>query len=590
MSFLGEIKRRKVFQVAAVYLVVSWLIMQVVDVVNEPLNLPDWFDTAVIVALAIGLPIALILAWAFDVTPDGVVKDQGIAQGSGRRIEYVLIGLLAVAVAWIFYRVEFDTSEPVADSSVPAEPAAENVSAETRQDVLPNSVAVLPFNDFSPDQSHRYFADGMQEELLGRLAKLKGLEVSSRTSVEHYRSTNLSLPAIAERIGVDSVIEGSVRIAGDRVRITVQLIDAETDRHLWAENFDRELSVQNIFLIQEEVAGKIAEALKLKYRSDPARGWSQLPTASLDAYNAYLLGRYHTFRQTPDDLELAVSYLEQATGLDPAFAEAHASLGWAYSFLGTSYGGRPPREVYPQAKQAGMRAMSLDSELADARTLYADILTWFDWDFEAAEREYLKTVELNPNNVLGYALFLTTQLRHDEAIALIERRLAASPNDPYVHINAAWRFLSARQYTRAIEEANLAQGHVDANSVIGFAYLATGETQRAVAVFEQDLHERDRKPQQLSNLAVAYRINNRAAEAEELLAELQLARTTKFLSPALVAAVYFAADDPDNGFAMLQEAIDVRAREVIFLQVDHLLDGYRDDPRYQELTRTIGFR
>jgi len=276
-----------------------------------------------------------------------------------------------------------------------------------------NSIAVLPFADLSADQSYGYFADGMQEELLIRLTDIDGLNVSSRTSVEAYRSTNLGLPEIAEQLGVSAIIEGSIRIDADRVRITIQLINAETDQHLWAENFDRTLSVENIFSIQEEVANQIAQALELEYTQTHGPEPVQLPTDNLDAYSAYLLGRYHTFRQTPDDLALAITYLEQATTLDPEFAEAFAALGWTYSFLGTSYGNLPPRDVYPKAKEAALKALALDSDLADARTLYADILTWYDWDFEAAEREYRKTLELDPLNVLAthYSLAARKDMR-----------------------------------------------------------------------------------------------------------------------------------------------------------------------------------
>ena len=256
-----------------------------------------------------------------------------------------------------------------------------------------NSIAVLPFVDLSADQSYRYFADGMQEELLTRLADITGLNVSSRTTVEAFRSSSIGVPEIAGQIGVGAIIEGSVRIDEDRVRITVQLIEAQTDQHLWAETFDRTLSVQSIFSIQEEVARQIAQAMELEYSKSFEPEPVQLPTDNIDAYSAYLLGRYHTFRQTPADLAIAISFLEQATTLDPDFAEAFAALGWAYSFLGTSYGNVPPREVYPQAKEAALRALALDSELSDARTLYADILTWYDWDFEAAESDMARAAE-----------------------------------------------------------------------------------------------------------------------------------------------------------------------------------------------------
>ena len=452
-----------------------------------------------------------------------------------------------------------------------------------------NSIAVLPFADLSAGQNYGYFADGMQEELLTRLTDINGLNVSSRTSVEAYRSTNLGLPDIAEQLGVSAIIEGSVRIDADRVRITVQLIDAETDQHLWADNFDRMLSVENIFSIQEEVAQRIAQAMELEYARTLGPEPVQLPTDNLDAYSAYLLGRYHTFRQTRDDLELAVTYLEQATTLDPEFAEAFASLGWTYSFLGTSYGNLPPRDVYPKAKEAALKALSLNSELADARSLYADILTWYDWDFEAAEREYRKTLELDPLNVLGYALFLTSQERHAEAIELIERRLQANPDDPYVWVNAAWRYLSARDYERAIAAAERAENHPDARAVLGFASLSIGDTKRAIQLFESDVEDQGRRPSQLSNLAVAYYQTGRDSEGLHLLAELETIAETEFFSPALLSAVYFAAADADRGFASLRRAVEARVRGVIFLRVYYMLDEWRDDPRYLELLRSVGY-
>jgi len=451
-----------------------------------------------------------------------------------------------------------------------------------------NSIAVLPFADLSAEQGYRYFADGMQEELLTRLTDIKGLRVSSRTSVEPFRSTSLSLPEIAGEIGVSAVIEGSVRVDEDRIRITIQLIEAQTDRHLWADNFERTLSVQSIFAIQEEVAGQIVQALELEYSKSAEPEPVQLPTGSLDAYSAYLQGRYHTFRQTPDDLELAVRYLEQATTLDPDFAEAYAALGWAYSFMGTSYGNMLPRDAYPKAKEAALKALALDSELSDARSLYADILTWYDWDFKAAEREYRKTLELDPLNVLGYVLFLSSQERHAEAIELIERRVRASPDDPYVHINAAWRFLSAGQHERAIEEADLAGKHADARAVLGFAWLALGDNAHAIRIFEADLEDQGRFAPQLSHLAVAYYQSGYDMKARPLLAELEAIAETVFFSPTLLADVYFAAGDVDKGFASLQQAVDAKVRDVIFLRIDHMLDGWRDDPRYLDLIRSVG--
>ncbi len=392
--------------------------------------------------------------------------------------------------------------------------ATSNIQSRSPQ-TLAKSVAVLPFADMSAGQTFRHFADGMQEELLTRLTMMENLDVLSRTSVEKFRDTKLDLPEIARQLGADAVIEGSVRIAADRVRITVQLIDAVTDRHIWAENFDRELSVANIIRIQEEVADQIAAALRLEYKSERATTPGRLPTDNLQAYEAYLLGRYHTFQQTPRDLEQAVIHLERAVALDAQFAEAYTSLGWAYSFLGTTYGRRAPRGAYPKAREAALRALALDGEFANARSLYADILTWYDWDFVAAEREYIRAMELDPLNVLGYALFLSTQMRHDEAMELVEKRASASPNNPYVFVNAGWRYLNAGQTDRAIAAAIQGQNHPDANAVLGFSLIAAGDIDRAITAFEADLDTFGSNPSQLSNLAYAYFKAGRSAEGRE---------------------------------------------------------------------------
>ena len=491
--------------------------------------------------------------------------------GSTRRLTW-LAAALAVAglLMWGIWSMV---------SHKPGAPAAADI----------NSIAVLPFVDMSPAGDHGYFADGMQEELLNRLVQLDRLKVASRTSVEAYRSTDKSLPEIAQELGVGAVIESSVRIADDRVRITVQLIDGATDRHLWSDVYDRELSVENVFSIQEEVAEQIGKALALEYPGDGAPAPVLLPTTSIEAYNAYLLGRAHTFAQTPEDLDRAIALLREAVDIDPEFAEAWATLGWAYSFGGTLYGRQPPRDVYPEAKQAVMRALAIDNELSDARSLYADILSWYDWDFEAAEREYVKTQALDPGNVLGYVLFLSTQLRHEEAIALIEETIERYPDSAYVHINAAWTFLRARDYERAIIEAELAPLHTDARAVLGFAYLRMGDTGRAIEEFETDLRLNGRRPRQLASLASAYFESGRQQEARQLFQELTAIADTGYVSPEIVAEVHFAAGEIDAAFDVLEQVIEVRSRGAIFLQTDPRLDEFRDDPRYLALIDAVGF-
>jgi TolB-like protein/DNA-binding winged helix-turn-helix (wHTH) protein/Tfp pilus assembly protein PilF len=465
-------------------------------------------------------------------------------------------------------------------------PATDSDSADNIR--LANSLAVLPFIDMSANQDHQFFADGMHEQLLSRLAQIDELAVISRTSVEPFRESDLGLPEIATQLGADAVIEGSVRVDDDRLRVTVQLIDGASDEHIWAANFDRQLSMQGIFAVQEEVANQIAEALRLNYVEEADDG-AVLPTQDLEAYNLYLLGRYHTFRQTGADLENAVDYLEEAVAIDPEFAEAYATLGWAYSFLG-SYGSRLPDEVYAKAREAALRAMALDANLADARTLYADILTWYDWDFAAAEREYQKTLEIDPLNNLGYALFLSTQERHEEAIDEVERRLEAEPNDSYVRINAGWRYFHAREFDKAIAAASAAPDHLDSKPLLGRSHLAQGDTRQAIEVFEAAIESDRRTARNVSNLAAAYYRDGRRADADLLLRELEDYATGNYVSPETLALVYFAAGDADRGFELLNEAFEARSRGMIFLKVNEMLRDYRDDPRYLELLEQVGLQ
>lgn len=450
-----------------------------------------------------------------------------------------------------------------------------------------HSLAVLPFNDLSEDQSFGYFADGMQEELLARLAGLEGVSVLSRTSVERFRNTSDSIPDIAGSLGADGIIEGSVRVSDDRLRITVQLIDGAADQHLWAESYEEALTVENVFAIQEKVANSIAEALRAEYqrRQSDALG---LPTTDIEAYNLYLLGRYQTFRQSPENLKLAVQYLEQATERDPDFAEAYAALGWAYAFQGTDYGRSVPRSVFPLAQKAALRALELDDRLADAHSLYADILTWYDWRFQLAEIEYQRAMALDPLNVLGYALFLSSQSRHEEAIELVERRLAAAPEDDYVNINAGWTYVRAARYKDAIAAAAKVQDHPDTLRLLGFGHLGNAENTAALAAFEEDIRQQGRGQVQLFNLAYAYFKVGRSSDAEEFLDELEGQAETRFVSSLMLAAIYFAKEDEDRGYELLESAVEDRERGVIFLNTSSAFAGQHNDPRFIAILQRIG--
>ena len=396
-------------QVAAVYLVVAWLTMQVVDVINAPLNLPDWFDTVVIVLLAIGLPIALIISWAFNVTPDGVVRETETAQSPGRTIEFVLFGLVALALAWLFYRTEFSNAPQT-------EP---QVTEATDNDVLPNSIAVLPFANLSPDPDNAFFAAGIHDTILNELAKISDMHVISRSAMLRYADGLTSIPQVAEELRVGTVMEGSVQYAGGRVLVTAQLIDPATNAHLWSENYDREFA--DIFAIQADIATQIAAAMKTQLTADERLSISEHLTSSPEAYALYLNAmELMEWDFSPGDSTPEIhGLLDDAIELDPSFARVYAAKANIYGYN---------RLELPLAQEFAEKALSIDPSLGIAYSALARVHN--SGMRETAAREMFETaLRLSPNDIDildDFARFLSVR-DPDYALELVNRLLTLDP-------------------------------------------------------------------------------------------------------------------------------------------------------------------
>ncbi|MDX1403932.1 MAG: hypothetical protein R3192_05320 [Woeseiaceae bacterium] len=413
MSVLGELKRRKMFQVAAVYLVVAWLIMQVIDVIHEPLRLPEWFPTVVIVLLFVGFPLTMIVSWAFNLTPGGMVRDSGQTESSissGRTIEFVLIGLVGIAVVWLIYRTEFDTQPP-------PEPVAVEVS---RAEVMPNSIAVLPFANLSPDPDNAFFAAGIHDTILNELAKIRDMNVVSRTAVLRYTDGMTPLPQIAGELRVGTIMEGSVQYANGRVLVTAQLIDPETNLHLWSNNYDRDFS--DIFAIQADIATKIAEAMQASLTPVERASIEHQMTESPEAYALYLRAMeamnwdFSPGDATTDVLDL----LNGAIDLDPGFARAHAAKAMTYSFN---------RPTQMQATASAETALSLDPNLGLAYSALAIVHARAMRDSDALE-DFETALRLSPNDIDildDFSRFLMTRQHEERALALAERVVELDP-------------------------------------------------------------------------------------------------------------------------------------------------------------------
>jgi len=365
MGFFAELKRRNVIRVAGVYIVVGWLLVQVATALEESLGLPEWFDGTIVALLLIGLPVAVIFAWAFELTPEGVIRteavpeDKSITPETGRKLDFAL-SIAIVALIIVIVWQSSTTPEPAPAGQVVAEQAP---AADAPGDA---SVAVLPFADMSASGDQEYFSDGLTEEILNLLVRADELEVVSRTSSFQFKNTTLGIPEIAAELNVRHIVEGSVRKAGDTVRVTAQLIDAVTDRHLWSNTYDRPLTTENLFAIQDDVANSIFEALgdelgllgEIDLRAERT-------TDDVDAYALFLRAR--TLYQARRDLDVVDELLAQAVAIDPDFAEA-----WAYraptQHLMYSYGYTelPQRELDDRGLEYAQRALSMDPDNATA--------------------------------------------------------------------------------------------------------------------------------------------------------------------------------------------------------------------------------
>ncbi|MCH7893317.1 MAG: tetratricopeptide repeat protein [Proteobacteria bacterium] len=417
-SFIQELKRRNVFRVAAIYVIVSWLLMQIGDVMFPALHLPEWTTTMLVAFLLLGFPIAVILAWAYEVTPAGVKRTKDIEPGesvthiTGRKIDFIIIAVLAVAVVFLIAKVWFeDDTAPPGIASIPDK-----------------SIAVLPFANISAaEENAEFFAAGVHDELLTLLSRIGGIKVISRTSVENL-DDGLGIPEIGALLGVATVLEGQVQRAGNRLRIHVQLIDALKEDHLWATTYDRELTAENVFEVQSDIAKTIADALHVQLSESDEALLEAVPTENTQALNRYLLGRQLSFRGTFESLRRAERYYKEATELDPGYAQAWAAIAYNRNQMLLT-GSIDAQEYIAVAEPAISRALELDDRLPEAQAQLA-VLHWRSGDFTVAEASFKSALERFPGDsttLLAYGRFLRMTGRPFEAIPVLEKALQ---NDP----------------------------------------------------------------------------------------------------------------------------------------------------------------
>lgn len=551
-QFIRELKRRKVFRSVAVYLAFAFVVVQVVDAAFPLLLIPDFVGTIVAVLLIIGLPVTLILSWAFDFTLGGIQRDPEDVRAA----------------------------------------AAEAAAREARLALRSDWIAVMPFKNLGAAEEDEYFSEGIAEDILSAVARIQGLRVLSRASVAHLRGRSLSVAEVAGVLGVAHLIGGTVRRAGSRVRIFVEVVDARTEGQLWSETYDRGL--EDVFQVQSEVAAAVADAVHLRLSPGDRAQISGRGTREGAAYDLYLRARHLWARRTPSSLGESVRYYQQALEVDPDFALAHAGLADSYAILGM-YGAREPGEVMPRARKAAERALALQPGLGEALTSLALVEAVYEWRWDEAERRFREAMERAPSYPAAPQWLavnvLAPQGRFSEAHDLLNRALQLEPTSLAVRASRGMLHLydgrvdDARETLEALEGTApdfglapffLAQVH----DLEGRPRLALEAARRAASLLEES-------SESLAVLARSAARAGESGEAGDLRRRLENRARQRYVSPALLAQVSIDLD-PDRAIEALEAAAAVRATDLIWLGVRPVYQAVREDSRYEAILGRLG--
>ena len=457
-----------------------------------------------------------------------------------------------------------------------------------------HTLAVLPFENFSGDATQDYVVDGLTEALVTDLAQIHSLSVISRTSVMHYKGTQQTVPEIGKELHADGLIEGAVVLWGDRVRVTAQLIDARTDKHLWARAFEG--SRAQIFDIQNQAARAIAKEVQAQLSPEEKLRLSPSYMPAADAYESYLRGRYLLAQRTPASAREAAQQFERATKIDPRYAQAYAGLADAYVVL-LSFDADPSgSNVASKAKQAAEQALRLDDSVGHAHTALAHLKLMYDWDFAGAEQEYKRGIALNPSDATAhhwYGVMLMFTGRNQEAEPELKDAIKLDPASLVIPSALGLDYLDTGRLDEASEQARqvlaLDPHYANAHYLLGAVYEARKQFADAVAEYQKYLDSAGRNSDTLARLAAAYAMDGKRAEARKLLAELEHPPKEMNVPPTDVALVYAALGERDRAIAALLRGFQKKCTGMTLLQTDPAFNSLRDDPRFQDILRRIGF-
>ena len=593
-NFFSELKRRNVYKVGVAYAVAGWALAQGFAQVFPVFDIPNWVIRLIVLLIIIGLPIALVLAWMFEITPQGIKRTEAAdaMPASAKRRKYIWIYVVVIGAAisiGLFFLGRYsaqNTPTPRPVTQPEARPGFQSEAATVPQ----KSIAVLPFDNLSRDPDNAYFCEGVQDEILTRLAKVADLKVISRTSTQHFKSSPDNLPQIARQLGVAHILEGSVQKAGDAVRVNVQLINAASDAHLWAETFDRKLT--DIFAVESEIAKTIAETLQARLTGSEKNSIAKMPTVNQEAYELYLKGRFFWNKRTGGDLRKSIEYLKQAITKDPGYALAYAALADSYGLL-RFYGGASPAESVVPAKAAAKKALELDDSLAEAHAALGLIATE-ELEVNRAMNELERAIQLNPNYATAHhwlGLALATLRQSDRSIGELKRALELDPLSMIINADLSIIYLYAGRYDAAEAQARKTL-EIDSRSFVAHYYLGaalqlTSRLKEAIPEFQKAV-ELNNDPYSIAMLAQAYARNGQTDEARKLLAHLnEMAKSAEVPEYAL-ATVYTSLGEKERAIEALEHGFAGGNKSYLFLLPgDPFLDDLRGDPRFEALVQKI---
>jgi len=596
-NFFAELKRRNVYKVAVAYAVVGWLVMQAASIVLPAFDAPGWTMKVLLIALAIGFAIAVVLAWAFEMTPEGMKRtedigpDEKLPQWSRRKFAALMISLALIAAGLLTFQLIRSKQHSALQGGAPATPDAESL-AGTRPSIPAKSIAVLPFDNLSRDPDNAFFAEGVQDEILTRLAKVADLKVISRTSTQRFKSTPENLPDIAKQLGVMNILEGSVQRSTDQVRVNVQLINAMTDAHLWADTYDRKLT--DIFAVESEIAKTVADMLQVKLSGREMSEMSVRPTDDPVAHELLVKGRYFLGLRRGDNLPRAIEFFQQVIARDPSYAAAYGGLSEAYIVL-PRYTSAYPKDVFPKAKAAALKALELNPNLAEAHNALAKLAYDVDLDFAESDREFNRAIELNPNYAGAHHWFSGASLESlghfDEAIAEGKRGVELDPLSVVNLVDLGRIYFSARRFKDAVavfEKAlRLDPEFSYAHWHFGEMLQVSGDLKRAALEFAKAGDEKGH-PVPIALIGQLQAKMGRPEEARKALKELDALTKQRPVDTYWFALLYISLGDKEQALRSLEQSYaDREGYNIGPIKVDPMLDSLRGDPRFEALVQKV---